>query len=266
MAKTLIKVDKNGTKYWREDDCTKCKGTGYISYYHYIDNGVCFNCGGTGIKPHTWKEYTPEYAAKLEAKRIEKAKKEAPEANAKYFKRIGFSADGEAWIVVGVNTFEVKDALKEAGAKFDYQIGWHFDREPETFKAVKISISDIATESEIGTWIPNFDSEVKAFCDAIREAHSEKTPSEYVGNVGEKVEKVVTLTRVNWFETHFGYYGQTVGIYVFEDENKNVIVWKTATGPDMEIGSTVTISGKVKELNEYKGTKQTVLTRCKIAK
>lgn len=116
-------------------------------------------------------------------------------------------------------------------------------------------------ETEVGTYFLKDYDAIKALCDGIRAANTPKNHSEYVGNVGEKVEKVVTLKRVNWFE---GFYGQCTGIYVFEDENKNILVWKTASAPDVEIGSMVTIRGTVKELNEYKGTKQTILTRCKI--
>lgn len=261
--KHLLKVDKNGTKYWMDDTCPKCGGSGYIDGYWMIEGGICFKCGGNGKGVQKWKEHTPEYAAKLEAKRVAKAKAKAPEINAKFFKSIGFNENGEAWVVVGVNTYEVKDALKEAGAKFTNEIGWHFDREPETFKGVKITINQVADENNVGTYFLKDYNAIKGLCDEIRAAHTEN-PSEHVGNVGEKVEKLVTLKRVNCFETHFGYYEQTVGIYVFEDENKNVLIWKTASAPNVEIDETVTIRGTVKELNEYKGTKQTVLTRCKI--
>ena len=263
--KQLLKVDKNGTKYWFDDTCPKCGGSGYIDGYWMIDGGICFKCGGNGKGEQKWKEYTPEYYAKLEAKRIEKAKKKAPEINAKFFKSIGFNEIGEAWLVVGINTFEAKDALKEAGARFHSEIGWHFDKEPETvnaaFKTVKITVEQVADETNVGTYFLKDYDVIKGLCDGIREANLPKNPSDYVGNVGEKVEKVVTLKRVNWFE---GFHGQYTGIHVFEDENKNVLVWKTASAPDMEIGSIVTIRGTVKELNEYKGTKQTILTRCKI--
>ena len=39
----------------------------------------------------------------------------------------------------------------------------------------------------------------------------------------------------------------------------------TGEGYDIEEGKTYTIKGTVKEHSEYKGTKQTILTRCKIA-
>ena len=46
--KQLLKVDKNGTKYWFDDTCPKCGGSGYISGYRMIEGGVCFKGGGNG--------------------------------------------------------------------------------------------------------------------------------------------------------------------------------------------------------------------------
>jgi len=31
-----------------ENACSKCNGTGYISAFKHINNGICFKCGGTG--------------------------------------------------------------------------------------------------------------------------------------------------------------------------------------------------------------------------
>jgi hypothetical protein len=33
----------------RERDCSKCGGSGYISRFGHYAQGVCFDCGGTGI-------------------------------------------------------------------------------------------------------------------------------------------------------------------------------------------------------------------------
>jgi len=80
MAK-VIRVDKNGTKYWYDTKCPKCGGQGYIYGYDYIDGGRCWKCGGTGMFETTWKEYTPEYAEKLTQRRIKRKLKGAEERN-----------------------------------------------------------------------------------------------------------------------------------------------------------------------------------------
>lgn len=77
MAK-LIRIDRNGTKYYEGYiNCTRCDGKGvYIigvcngqPVLSPVDNGICFRCGGSGKEFSKWKEYTPEYEAKLAERR-----------------------------------------------------------------------------------------------------------------------------------------------------------------------------------------------------
>lgn len=69
---TLIRVDRNGTKYY-EGMCTcgRCGGAGGGDQWKYT-GWTCYECGGSGKVMGKWKEYTPEYEAKLEAKRAAK--------------------------------------------------------------------------------------------------------------------------------------------------------------------------------------------------
>lgn len=61
----LIRVDRNGTKYYVDYRCPKCGGTGYINGYEHIDGARCWKCNATGYYETKFKEYTPEYAQKL---------------------------------------------------------------------------------------------------------------------------------------------------------------------------------------------------------
>ena len=167
MAK-LLRVDRNGTKYWVETQCPKCGGSGYIDYYAYNQGGVCFNCGGTGEKTTTWKEYTPEYAQKLADRRLAKAKKQAPEKNAKTFKREGFSEDGKAWVVAG-DTYLIKDELKEAGARWSGVLGWHFDKADNGFTSFEVTADDLMEKSEAGEY---YWGDMTGACDYIDELKS----------------------------------------------------------------------------------------------
>lgn len=81
--------------------------------------------------------------------------------------------------------------------------------------------------------------------------------------IGDKIEVSVTLKGKTSFATM---YGMNV-YYQFMDDNGICYVWKTSPKEaleELDEGTKITIKGTVKEFREYKGTKQTVLTRCKI--
>jgi hypothetical protein len=263
----LVKVDKNGTKYFADDKCRKCGGKGFIYGYEHIDGARCWECSATGrvAKAYTWKEYTPEYAVKLEERRKAKAIKEAPEANRKFFEKAGFNADGKTYIVLG-NTYAIKDELKAAGAKWSDNIGWHFAEQNSNYESFELDISDIAEKSNIGVWQMLPFADVYAIVKDMKDAHAPKTASEYVGNIGDKIAATVTFMGVHTYTTHFTYYGETNYIYTFADENGNTLVWKTSKFQELNDGEKYTVKGTIKEHNEYKGDKQTALTRCKISK
>ena len=263
MAK-LLRVDKNGTKYWMSTECPKCGGNGNIWYYSHVYAGQCFMCGGTGYKEHTWKEYTPEYAKKLADRRLAKARAKAPEINAEFFKKMGMDEEGRTWVVMG-NTFEIKDELKEAGAKYNQLFGWHFDHADNGFTCVEVSIEEIAEKDDRYVWELYEEWFILKLIKEKKDANAPKTESQYVGNVGDKVEMKLIFKQDYTFETHFTYYGELNFIYKFADENGNTFTWKTGKMLELEEGKTYTVKGTIKEHSEYKGDKQTVLTRCKIA-
>ena len=56
-----------------------------------------------------------------------------------------------------------------------------------------------------------------------------------------------------------------VGINVFRDDAGNCFIWKsTSAFFNIPEGEKVRLRGTVKEHIDYKGTKQTVLQRCKV--
>lgn len=84
----LIKIDRNGSKHYRGMvECDRCQGRGLFAtgtcngelVISHVDNGVCWKCHGVGKVLKKWIERTPEYQAKLDAKREarEAAKREA---------------------------------------------------------------------------------------------------------------------------------------------------------------------------------------------
>ena len=85
----------------------------------------------------------------------------------------------------------------------------------------------------------------------------------YFGNIGDKVSLNVTFKEVAFY---FSYaYGGRIGYFKFIDEDGHVFIWKTSTsGINSAPGSKLLIKGTIKDHSEYRGIKQTILTRVKI--
>lgn len=185
MNKVPFKTDRNGTKYFYDWTCTRCGGIGFAD--KWIATGkTCWGCGGTGKlpAPKIVKEYTPEYWAKLEAKRQDKAKKQAEE-RAKYEEEHaeeiaadraeadrrtfefrcaehGFGKDGVGYVLNG-NTFKVKDEIKKAGGKWIYG-RWIC---PVEIKGEGIRAKQIDISSHISTGMCNWKDDGYDFYDDV---------------------------------------------------------------------------------------------------
>lgn len=105
--------------------------------------------------------------------------------------------------------------------------------------------------------------------------------SEYIGEVGKRITITAKLVNDYTFTRRFGRLEQDTNIYTFEDESGNVFCWKTSGSlgiaghvvrdgirdyryEAVHRGDTFTCKATVKEHSEYKGTKQTVVTRVKV--
>lgn len=177
-----IRTDKNGTEIYADPVCKRCQGAGARSEWAYTGS-ICYECGGTGRanKPKIIKKYTPEYQAKLEARRL--ARHPQPEI------------------------------LPEP--------------EPEP------------------------------------EPEAPKLPeSNWIGTVGDKLEIEVVKEFMISYQTVYG----LQLIFIFKDPDGNKLIWKTSAGfPEaVENGKMIKIKATVKDHSEYKGEKQTVLTRVKM--
>ncbi len=98
----------------------------------------------------------------------------------------------------------------------------------------------------------------------------------YIGEIGKRLTVTVTFKKsFEYQDFKFNYYGTTHYIHTFEDAEGNVLVWKTTSSMAVQLdddgckwhtigwGDIIQITGTVKDHTEYRGTQQTVLTRCK---
>lgn len=180
----------------------------------------------------------------------------APVAPVSEKDKLGF-VNGYITIFKG-NTYPHKDWLKEQGARFTKLFNWSFasdvewDEEdlPADLEPLEIPWEAVSENDHI---LP--ESKVRAYIESLM---YEPSNSEYVGEIGERIEEVFTVTKAFTFD---GYYG-TSTMHIMEDADGNVFVWTTASKSFPE-GKVMTLRGTIKDHREYKGTKQTILTRCK---
>lgn len=281
MSKKLIKVDRNGTKYWSHGcKCQRCGGLGGSDAWVYT-GWTCYECDGSGIGPEIIsKEYTPEYEAKLaarraarQAKKDEEAKAKSAEVNREFFERQGFNEKGKTWAVLG-KTYEIREELKAKGARWMQDIKrWTFDHKVEEYPTVELSVDDIYLQDHTFTYRCYRSNDDETYSAKIKEAEENlrknlnktESVSEYFGEVGKRYDLTLTYVRSHSWETTFAYNKSIQYLHSFKDGAGNIFVWKTGTSLySIKENSVVTIKGTVKEHSEYRGVKQTVLTRCKV--
>lgn len=98
--------------------------------------------------------------------------------------------------------------------------------------------------------------------DLTRKAEREQVCNEWIGQEGDKLELAVVVKAIRPIDSQYG----VSYLYTMADAKGHVIKWfssSKALGDDVT-GEQVTIKGTVKKQDEYQGTKQTVLTRCKV--
>lgn len=155
------------------------------------------------------------------------------------------------------DTYDCKDWFKENGARYTRYWGWGFgstvmipDILPAGITPVRLDWSLVGNGDELKP-----ESQVK---DAVESILYDEDPSQYVGEIGDKIERVLTVKNAISLN---GFYGESM-MHIMVDEDQNVFVWTTASRT-LQVGMSYTVKGTVKEHKMYKHTKQTILTRCR---
>ena len=189
----------------------------------------------------------------------------ADEINAIWLKEHGFDADGNVWIVLG-NTYIIRDQLRELGCQFNSIIGWHIDHELTEYPTIKLTSSQLCLKDIDGVFYAlSLGNATELIGEANDKIKAQEPESSFVGSVGERIEVDATFWNEFTF-THENFYGmqETSYIYIFKDSNGNQMKWSTSAVVPFGIGTRLHLKGTVKEHSEYKGIKQTILTRCKV--
>ena len=233
---------------------------------HPAYGGVCLKCGGSGIirkevRLYTESEYNSMQKAKDRAreKKDEEMRAAASEKQKLWLKQHGFNEEGVTYIVKG-ETYSIKEQLKADGFRFDSILMWHQSEVPAGYedKVVSFNCNNLI---EFSAWGDGhfIESAQKIVREAVQ-PEEEQPNSEWLE--GEKFsDLLVTFTKKSGFSGRFGW----TNVFTFQTEEENVLTWFTSTEPEIKLGDSFFLSGKIKNRTEYKGLKQTVVTRCRIS-
>lgn len=240
----FVREDKNGTKYYKEwAFCPRCGGSGNV--HTYQDGGICYKCGGSGgCHEVIVKEYTPEYAALLEARRQAKYDERFAAAREAWVARKGFNAEGTTYCILDRDVD--KEAVKAQHGTWSPLLGWHAPVDMEQYKTVTVKLDDYLEdlgglvlkkyqssyyctpgikEDEVETWGSSF---VKENVRLARETLLQQKIA--AGEVNafpfsekEKVQITASVVRVSSSESAYG----TAYIYVMRDESGNNYRWRS---------------------------------------
>lgn len=156
------------------------------------------------------------------------------------------------------NTYECKDALKAAGARYTRWWGWAFSSENELPETLPEGIEPLKLNWDLVGNGENLKNESDVIA-AVESVIYEPDDSEFIGSIGEKLELYLTIEKIVKLD---GYYGQST-MYVMYDDEGNTFIWTTSSNKNWEEGEEYHIKGTVKDHKIYKNRHQTVLTRCK---
>ena len=259
--------------------CDRCVNGVYVSRIengapvpHPAYGGVCLACGGLGyitkeIRLYTKAEYDAMQRAKDKAaqKREEKMIAGADQKRKDWLEANGFDAEGYTYILIGINSYAVKDQLKAEGWKYNSFLRWHtseIEGSEYADNVERVHWSEFYSTTAWGDMHPLPDAQKKADAMIKGNEEEEETPSEWIGEVGDRLKELpVTLVGVYGFNGRYGY-SQVVK---FKDENGNILTWFTAVNITVEVGSTCKLSGTIKKHDQYKDQKTTIVTRCRLS-
>ena len=193
-----------------------------------------------------WKRMYPELASMIEGNDVN------------YRKILGFDDAGYITVYYG-DTYKNLDWFKEEPAcRYHKIFGWYTtstdevpNELPEGVKTAILNWEDVSTED-------GKVDEVRAK-QAIEALTYEPSTSEFVGEVGQRLELFLTVDRKVELA---GMYGISI-MHIMHDEDGNVFVWTTAS-KSLDTDVEYHIRGTIKDHRIYKNVQQTILTRCTI--
>jgi hypothetical protein len=180
-----------------------------------------------------------------------------------WFAKNGFNAEGCTCLVIGEDTYSIKDYLKEQGCKYSPLLKWHISYPidlPQDFRFCVLNVEAIGKWNEKTEEVDFFENAKEIVDKKVRESLGPSL-SQYIGDVGKRLRNVTAV-----YKSSRGFvsaYGVWTYIHTFEI-NSDVLVWFTQVPLDLERGQVIDFSGTIVSHEEFRGVKTTRVNRCRI--
>lgn len=188
-----------------------------------------------------------------------------PEVKIEEYKRIrpykevlGFDK-GYVTIFKG-DTYSNLEYFQLSNARYCKMWGWYIVSTEEVPADLPIDVTPIQLKwedvcDESGEGLKN-DTAIK---EVVESLIYDKSESEFIGEVGDRLDFTLTVNKIIPFENYFGH----SNMYIFNDESGNEFVW-TTSAKTLTLGKTYQVRGSIKEHKMYRNSAQNVLTRCAV--
>ena len=170
---------------------------------------------------------------------------------------LGFGEAGYIWIFKG-ETYENLEWFRASPCRYTRVWGWYLPSNeempsplPANIEPIKLEWDDVSLDGQLIS-----EDEMTKVVDKL--LYDEST-SQFVGNVGDRVDLEVVCTRVSETQSMYG----ISYFHVFKTIDGNIFTWGT-TSKCLEEDKIYHLRGTVKGHQTYKGQNQTTLTRCKV--
>ena len=170
---------------------------------------------------------------------------------------LGFGEAGYIWIFKG-ETYDNLEWFRASPCRYTRVWGWYLPSNeempsplPANIEPIKLEWDDVSLDGQLIS-----EDEMTKVVDKL--LYDEST-SQFVGNVGDRVDLEVVCTRVSETQSMYG----ISYFHVFKAIDGNIFTWGT-TSKCLEEDKIYHLRGTVKGHQTYKGQNQTTLTRCKV--
>ena len=261
--------EANGRMYVRvRGNCKRCGGSGHYSMNAQGDS-TCYRCHGSGKEDMEVRWYTDKQREALDRAAEKRAAAKAvkvEERRVKFAARnaFGFGEAGFITLFKGDSTI-LNDWAHETNpcrARFNLLFGWFCPSKleivnlPAEITPVVLKWEDVRNPDDPEDLTMRDEAEVRKL---IHELLDDLSKSEYQGEVGDWLEREVTIKKNVPVDGRFG----ESRVHIMEDADGNEYVWITAS-KNLEAGFKCVMRMKVKEHKEYNDVKQTVVYYCKM--